>query len=484
MKIKQKTHFSIRNKILVLLFAVAIPCMGLAVYLLISMHNYSEVYGKVVSEMTVANNYNITFKEKMDESMYKMVVCSVNSNAVEEDTAWEDPFVLIADLRRDFTGLKKVTQSKESRIWLDRLLRNTDTLEKQIKDIQEKSQTVGNYQENLEALDSNIYIMTDLIQEDIQYYIYYQTKSMDYTNQRLNEEINHFLIVAMILFGILFFGVLSVAFLITTDILRPVKELNAATEAVAKGNFEVRASVNSRDEFAALAHSFNDMAANMEQLLERAKEDERKMRRMDLRLLQEQINPHFLYNTLDTIVWLIEADETEKATEMVVTLSSFFRIVLSKGKEMISIREEEEHIASYLQIQEVRYHDILEYDIQMDKVLYDYKIPKLTLQPIVENALYHGIKYKRARGYIHIHGEKKGDLIYFTVRDNGAGMEKDELDKLLEVIQRPCNETQSGFGLANVNERIRMYYGAEYGMKIRSTPGEGTTVEIVIPAVR
>ena len=160
MKIKQKTHFSIRNKILVLLFAVAIPCMGLAIYLLISMHNYSEVYGKVVSEMTVANNYNITFKEKMDESMYKMVVSSVNSNAVEEDTAWEDPFVLISDLRRDFTGLQKVTQSKESQIWLERLLRNVDTLEKQIKDIQEKSQTVGNYQENLEALDSNIYIMT------------------------------------------------------------------------------------------------------------------------------------------------------------------------------------------------------------------------------------------------------------------------------------------------------------------------------------
>lgn len=98
MKIKQKTHFSIRNKILVLLFAVAIPCMGLAIYLLISMHNYSEVYGKVVSEMTVANNYNITFKEKMDESMYKMVVSSVNSNAVEEDTAWEDPVAVPAVL--------------------------------------------------------------------------------------------------------------------------------------------------------------------------------------------------------------------------------------------------------------------------------------------------------------------------------------------------------------------------------------------------
>ena len=149
----------------------------------------------------------------------------------------------------------------------------------------------------------------------------------------------------------------------------------------------------------------------------------------------------------------------------------------------ISIKEEEQHIASYLQIQEVRYHDILEYDIQIDKVLYDYKILKLTLQPVVENALYHGIKYKRAKGYIHIHGEKAGDLIRLTVRDNGVGMSKEELAKVQENIEKPCQETEKGFGLANVNERIRMYYGPEYGMKIQSVQDEGTIVEITIPAV-
>ena len=253
---------------------------------------------------------------------------------------------------------------------------------------------------------------------------------------------------------------------------------------VAEGDFETRAPVDSNDEIAVLALGFNDMAENMQGLIRKIKEDEGKMRRADLRLLQEQINPHFLYNTLDTIVWLIESNETEQAVDMVVTLSNFFRIVLSKGKEFITIREETEHIQSYLEIQQVRYHDIMEYDIRIDEAIYDYRIPKLTLQPIVENALYHGIKYKRAKGFIHVNGERDGDKIYLTVQDDGVGMDEEELVQIREEISRPCKETEKGFGLANVNERIRMYYGSEYGMSIESEKGRGTIVELVIPADR
>ena len=169
---------------------------------------------------------------------------------------------------------------------------------------------------------------------------------------------------------------------------------------------------------------------------------------------------------------------------MVVTLSDFFRQVLNKGKELITIREEEQHIRSYLEIQSMRYHDILEYDIQIDQVLYDYQILKLTLQPVVENALYHGIKYKRAKGYIHVSGEMDRNLIRLTVRDNGAGMEEKELEELRKEIERPCQETEKGFGLANVNERIHMYFGEQYGIVIRSEKDRGTIVEITIPAIK
>ena len=202
-EIQKGIRFSIRNKILMLLFVVALPCLGLAIYLLVSIHNYSTVYGKIVDEMAIANNYNITFKEKMDESMYKMVVGYTNSDIAKEDLVWEDPFELIDNLRQDFSALQRVTQSQESQIWLERLLQNADNLEKQIRMIESNSKTMGQYHENLEELDNNIYILTELIQEDIQYYIYYQTKSIDFTNQKLNEEINDFLIICSLLFVVL-----------------------------------------------------------------------------------------------------------------------------------------------------------------------------------------------------------------------------------------------------------------------------------------
>jgi sensor histidine kinase YesM len=245
----------------------------------------------------------------------------------------------------------------------------------------------------------------------------------------------------------------------------------------------VRASTDSGDEIAVLARGFNEMAGNMQTLVNKVKADQQRMRQTDLRLLQAQINPHFLYNTLDTIIWLIEGNKADEAVEMVVTLSEFFRLALSKGKELISLGEERQHISSYLEIQEVRYRDILEYDIQIAPSLYGYQILKLTLQPLVENALYHGIKYKRAKGYIHIKAEKDGDVLRLSVRDNGAGMEEEELRQLQREIKKPCQETEKGFGLANVNERIQMYFGPEYGMRIESQKDNGTYVEITIPAI-
>ncbi len=223
------------------------------------------------------------------------------------------------------------------------------------------------------------------------------------------------------------------------------------------------------------------MNANIEALVLKIKEDERKMHYADLRLLQEQINPHFLYNTLDTIIWLIEGKKTDQAVNMVSSLSDFFRLVLSKGKEFITIQEEEQHIRSYLEIQKVRYGDIMDYEITIDKELYPYKILKLTLQPLVENALYHGIKYKRAKGIIRIHGNMENDIIHFSVSDNGVGMAIEELERLRKDIERPCKESEKGFGLANVNERIRMNYGQEYSMKINSNENQGTHIDIRIP---
>lgn len=479
-----RIRFPIKNKIIALAATVSLPFLIVIVSVLISMGNYNRTYDKIVSNLTIANNYNLNFKEEMDESLYKLVVGYVTFENISEEETLKDPYLLISELRNEFTKLMDITTETESRLWLGSLLRNIDTLEKRVDDIVENVKAGERYDQNIEELDNNIYILTELIQDDIQYYIYYQTRSMEKVSQHLTQSVNEFIIACSILSVVLIIFVAIATFLIASGILKPIRELYYATGKVANGEFEARASVNSHDEIAVLAQGFNNMAGNMQTLVGKIKEDEQKMRQADLRLLQEQINPHFLYNTLDTIVWLIESNETDQAVEMVVTLSNFFRMVLSKGKEFISIREEEAHIRSYLKIQEMRYHDILEYDIQIDKVLYEYQILKLTLQPLVENALYHGIKYKRAKGYIHINGEKEGDIIRLSVRDNGAGMSEDELEQIREEIKRPCKETERGFGLANVNERIHMYFGQEYGMNIDSEKGRGTNVEIIIPAVR
>lgn len=478
-----KVKYSIKYKLILLSMAVGVPFLVMALYLIYALHSYSSAYDAIVDNMTVANNYNLNFKEEMDESLYKLVVGAVTFDTVGDDGSLADPYVLLDELRSEFNNLMSITTDDESRVRLQILLRNIDTLEDRVDDIRTNLETDVGYDTNIVMLEDNIYILTELIQDNIQYYIYYQTRSMDHLTSQLNVRVHSFTIFCGVMLAFLIFMVAVLIVMIVADITRPIKELSKVTEQVSKGVFSARARVESEDEVAVLADSVNSMTESLEELVSKIKEDERKMRKADLRLLQEQINPHFLYNTLDTIVWLIEGNDSDKAVNMVMSLSEFFRLVLSKGKEYITIQEEELHIKSYLEIQQVRYQDILEYEIRIDPELYRYQILKLTLQPLVENSLYHGIKYKRAKGNILVTGKLCGDEVRFTVEDNGVGMEEEELHKLQEEIKKPCKDTEKGFGLANVNERIRMNFGAEYGMQIDSARGKGTRVEIVIPAV-
>ncbi len=476
-----KIKYPIRTKMIILLLLAIVPLLGVAVYMIAALSNYRDIYDSVVSNMTVANNYNLDFKEELDESIYKLAIGYVSFDNIQEDDTLKDPYILIDELRTDFTRLLSITTDKESRAWLQSLFRNLDTLEDRIDDVRLNLETGGRYDENMEMLDNNVYILTELIQDDIQYYIYYQTKSIESLTQQLNEQITSFIMLCIgLVVGVMCIVVITSS-VVLKSITNPLQRLCQVTERIARGEFTVKARIDTQDEIRVLSDSVDDMAEKLHIMVNQIKEDERKMRHAELRLLQEQINPHFLYNTLDTIVWLIEGNDPDKAVNMVVSFSEFFRLVLSKGKEFITIREEEMHIRSYLEIQQVRYRDILEYDIHIDPELYPFRILKLTLQPLVENALYHGIKYKRAKGRVSIIGKREGNLIRFMVEDNGVGMEAEELEKLRREIMRPCQETEKGFGLANVNERIRMNFGMQYGMRIDSVKNEGTRVSITIP---
>lgn len=486
----EKIKYPLKNKLIVLVLVAMVPILYVAIYLILALVNYSRAYDQIVNSMLLANDYNINFKEEMDESLYKLVVSNITFDTIEEDGTFKNPYKLIDELRTESNNLFAMTTDKESRVWLQSLLRNVDTLKDRVDDIKANQESDGQYEKNIDMLYNDIYILTELIQDDIQYYIYYQTKSIEQLKVQLNKEVERVIIVSILLGGCIVIAVILITSAILNSITKPIQELCGITSRIAEGNFSDRVRVQTEDELEVLSDSVNDMSENLEVLVNQIKEDERKMRHAELRLLQEQINPHFLYNTLDTIVWLIEGDDPDKAVDVVVALSEFFRLVLSKGKEYISIREEKEHIRGYLEIQQVRYQDILDFEIAIAPELYPYKILKLTLQPLVENSLYHGIKCKREKGKICVTGKlqqgvsPEEDTILLCVEDSGIGMNAEEVKRLQTEIAKPCKETEKGFGLANVNERIRMNFGMEYGMTIESEKGVGTKVSIVIPAIR
>ena len=480
---KVKEKHSINHKLTLLVAAAMLPFLCVAAYLLYALLSYGNAYDRVVRNMTMANSYNLSFKEEMDENLYKIVVSGTTFDEIPGSDSLENPYELLDELQGDFRELESITTDATSRRWLQNLLRNIDTLRERVDDIRLNLQESGHYDENIEMLDNNIYILTELIQDDIQYYIYYQTQSMEMMRASLNQQVFTFIVCMILLLAALTAFVAIIETRISRSISGPILGLSQVTHEIAQGDFSVRADEKGDRELGALAASVNNMAEHLSVMVMQIREDERKMRKAELRLLQEQINPHFLYNTLDAIVWMIEDGKSEQAENMVVSLSTFFRTVLSRGREFISIREEVQHIRSYLEIQKARYQDILSYEIQVAPELYPYETLKMTLQPLVENALYHGVKNKRSGGLIRISGERDGKLIRFKVEDDGIGMNAEALTHLQEEIRRPCKETDTGFGMANVNERIRMNFGADYGLMIESEGGKGTRVWVTIPAV-
>jgi len=219
-------------------------------------------------------------------------------------------------------------------------------------------------------------------------------------------------------------------------------------------------------------------------LMERNSFERKQIRMSELKALQAQINPHFLYNTLDSIVWLAEDSKLDEVITMTLALARFFRIAISKGKDVISISQEIEHIRNYLIIQSYRYENKFHYIIDVDREIINYKCPKLILQPLIENAIYHGIKNREDVGTIKVFGSKEDSKVLFEVMDNGIGMKKEQLKQVREYLDISNGETgKNSFGMKNVNDRIQLLFGPEYGVKIFSEFGKGTRVEIWLPVM-
>ncbi len=478
-----KKGSTLKKRLNTLLLVCLIPLAALLFYLLIMVEQFSRRYDVIVENITKANAYNINFKEDMDYLMYIIVV---NAERADELVDTEQPHLLIADARQVFQGLYETADAEYAKNRLNGIIKSLNTLEDRVEEIEADALVSGTYDRNMERLDLNIRILTELIQEQIQKYIYYETTNLESLRMGVRADVDGAVRTVSIGYVLILFGALLISRKIMTNITEPVRRLCEMTRQAGRGDFAVRASEGSDDELAVLNSSFNRMVEEVGKLVEDIRIEQLNLRATELKLLQAQINPHFLYNTLDTIIWLAEAGDSRQVVTMVSALSDFFRTTLSKGRDYITVREEEAHIRSYLQIQKFRYRDILEYEIRIPEELYQYQILKLTLQPLVENALYHGIKNKRGMGHIRVTGERRGDRLVFRVWDNGKGMEPEELERVRKLIRgsQAGGDGPSGFGLFNVAQRIFLNYGAEYSLSMESVTGEWTEAVVEIPAVK
>lgn len=460
-----KKRMELEERMRKVLFSTMIPMACLMIILLFIFWQYTGQYNKLSENLAVSSEFNLRFKDDLDLEMYYIAIGSKESSNLEDVLEQvEDAQEIMQKLRRNTynnNGVKSLNS-------LDSYLENLRQRMLQLVEIKE-------YDKRMEFMDSNIRIITGLIMQEMQNYIYNESMYLVQVEKSLTHRVK-LLISGMAVLLIATLGILMRrSFRLTDGIIQPVNIMLDKVKKVGRGKFDMIPIESEIEEIEELDEGINKMARKISALLENVRQEKEMQHLTELQLIQAQVNPHFLYNTLDTIVWLIEGGMTDDAVEMISSLSIFFRTSLSKGNDIIPLSEEERHTLSYLEIQQYRYRDILEFEINIPKELSGIPVPKLSIQPLAENALYHGIKNRRGKGKILIEGREEEDALVLTVSDNGQGMTPERLHEVQEAIR---TGERAGFGLAAVAERIALYYGPGYGMKIFSEEGKGTTVEI------
>ena len=460
----------IRFSYLVLL----VPIFFILFFSIYNLWSCNQRYEDMINSTLVASEFSLDFKKDFDYEIYLVIVGNKTLKESDVDT-------MLRHAKSVVKGLEDITESQDNRDRLQDIRKYLDSLQVYVARIDENMAEGNLYEENMEIWENDVQIVTTLVRDEISQYTYYEIQGIQKSRDDYQKFYTWMLRFCLIALAGVVVAVGIMSYLIPLSITRPFKELSQVTDEIAKGNLSVRANVNTGVEATALSNSMNTMIDKINELLEQVTTEQIRLRKAEFELLQAQINPHFLYNTLDAIIWLAEAGEQKRVVGMVRNLSDFFRTSLNQGKDINSIKEEMLHVKSYLEIQHVRYQDILSYDIEVPESLYIYSIPKITIQPLVENALYHGIKNKRGMGHISIRGQAGEKDFTITVTDDGIGIDETRLRQVQSGIQNKVLTGKDFYGLYNVCERIRLNFGEEYGIFIESVYGEGTSVRVILP---
>ena len=270
---------------------------------------------------------------------------------------------------------------------------------------------------------------------------------------------------------------------LSRSIVGPIHRLAGKMEEVENGDFSISVPVERPDEIGQLSNSFNHLIAKIRSLIEQIYRDQEKLRSAELSAMQAQINPHFLYNSLDSTIWLLKIQQVPKAIEMLQALSTLFRVALSKGRSAIPLSQELQHVNSYLRIQHLRYSQKFDYDLQVEPDALDCQVVKVLIQPLVENSIYHGIcEGRKIRIQISVWTE--AETVCIRVADDGAGIPEEKLRILRMQLEHPHEPPVQGYGLHNANARVKLFYGKEYGLTVDSVFCQGTTVTVTLPKRR
>ncbi len=427
-KIKQRSRLATQIRISYII--LLLPSVVFVFYAFYNLWHINARNNEMISSVVAASEFSLQFKEDFDYETYLLIVGNVapNKTKLHEE---------LDQARQVVEGLKDYTNTEDNRkrlLYAEKYLNNLETYVAQIK---ENLGSENKYEDNMLIWENDVQIVTSLLQESINEYIYYENKQIQITQAENNAIFVDIVEISGVLLVFSLISMIVVSYIGPIWITRPIEE--------------------------------------------QVKEEQKQLRKAEFDLLQSQINPHFLYNTLDAIIWSAEAGNQKQVVNMVGNLSDFFRLSLNKGKETVLVHEELQHVRSYLEIQKIRYQDILSFQIDVPETFNEYQIPKLTVQPVVENALYHGIKNKRGGGTITITGEEKKDYYSITVEDTGKGMTEERLREVRKAIREGTPGQNVVYGLYNVNERIRLNYGEEYGLHIESQFDKGTRVVIRLP---
>jgi two-component system sensor histidine kinase YesM len=458
---------TMQSKLWKMILILALPLMIVIVVIAAIGIGYALQYSAILNNVTTASDFNRDFTNDIKLKMYYYVIDSQYSEGL--------PIEEVQSAEAIAQKLIGTTTEKDSLRPINSVLNLCHNLEEKIYQIDD---TEG-YDSRIYLLENDIYMMADLIQEYMYTYVYYEAVHLDALQTAMITNMIVVMGVILVFSLVLLYFLLAYSRKLSKRIVDPVDKLCERLEAIGKGSLLVCEPIQADvEEVQLLSDGIESMVGRLKQLIDKNTEQEKQRRRTELALLQAQMNPHFLYNTMDTIIWLIESREISEAVTMVSSLSNYFRFSLSRGQNVITLAEEEQHIRSYLEIQQIRYRDLMDYEIDIPDQLKKNILPKLTLQPLVENALYHGIKTSRRKGFIRVTGRAQDERLILEVADDGSGMTE---ERLSEVRTSLVDGRREGFGLRTVHQRIQILFGGEFGLAVESTPDVGTRIIVTIP---